>query len=73
MSDHAADEGSSGAKRTDPKLLELLVCPVTRARLEYDPARQELISRAAGLAFPIKNGVPLMTVDAARPLTMSEK
>lgn len=55
-------------KRADPKLLELLVCPVTRTRLEYNSERQELVSRAAGLAFPIKNGVPLMTADAARPL-----
>lgn len=55
-------------KRADPKLLELLVCPITRTRLEYDRERQELISSAAGLAFPIKNGVPLMTADAARPL-----
>lgn len=53
----------------DPKLLELLVCPLTKTRLEYDAAHQELISRAAGLAFPIKSGVPLLIADAARPLT----
>lgn len=53
----------------DPKLLELLVCPLTKTRLEYHAARQELISRAAGLAFPIKSGVPLLIADAARPLT----
>lgn len=53
----------------DPKLLELLVCPLTKTRLEYDATRQELISRAAGLAFPIKSGVPLLIADAARPLT----
>lgn len=52
----------------DPKLLELLVCPLTKTRLEYDAQNQELISRAAGLAFPIKNGVPLLIADAARPL-----
>jgi len=52
----------------DRRLLELLVCPLTKTRLEYDRDRQELISRAAGLAFPIREGVPLMTVDAARPL-----
>ena len=52
----------------DPRLLELLDCPLTKTRLEYDAAKQELISRAAGLAFPIKNGVPLMISDAARPL-----
>ena len=53
---------------TDPKLLELLVCPLTRMPLIYDAGAQELISRAAGLAFPIRHGVPLMTEDAARPL-----
>ena len=58
--------------QSDPKLLELLVCPLTKTRLEYDPARQELISRAAGLAFPIKSGVPLLIADAARPLTDSD-
>lgn len=52
----------------DPRLLELLVCPLTKTRLEYDAAKQELISRAAGLAFPIKNGVPLLISDAARSL-----
>ncbi|HMN36828.1 MAG TPA: Trm112 family protein [Hyphomicrobium sp.] len=52
----------------DPRLLELLVCPLTKTRLEYDAVRQELISRAAGLAFPIRNGVPLLIADAARHL-----
>jgi uncharacterized protein len=56
----------------DPRLLELLVCPLTKTRLEYDAQKQELISRAAGLAFPIKNGVPLLISDAARPLTDSD-
>lgn len=55
-------------ERIDPRLLELLVCPVTKSTLTYDAAAQELISRQARLAFPIKNGVPLMTVDAARHL-----
>lgn len=53
----------------DPKLLELLVCPLTKTRLIYDAAAGELISVAAGLAFPIRNGVPLMIEDAARHLT----
>lgn len=53
----------------DPKLLELLVCPLTKTTLIYDAAARELISTAAGLAFPIRNGVPLMIEDAARPLT----
>lgn len=52
----------------DPKLLELLVCPLTKTRLEYDAEHQELISRAAGLVFPIKSGVPLLIADAARPI-----
>lgn len=52
----------------DERLLELLVCPLTKTRLEYDKERGELISRAAGLAFPIKSGVPLLIAEAARPL-----
>jgi uncharacterized protein YbaR (Trm112 family) len=52
----------------DPKLLEVLVCPVTKGPLTYDRAAQELISVKANLAFPIRNGVPLMTVEAARAL-----
>ena len=52
----------------DPKLLELLVCPITKTSLDYDAARQELISRVARLAFPIRDGIPLMTVEAARKL-----
>jgi uncharacterized protein len=56
------------ALQIDRKLLEFLVCPVTRGPLAYDSKRQELISRAANLAFPIQNGIPLMLVDAARML-----
>jgi uncharacterized protein len=52
----------------DPKLLEILVCPLTRTTLEYDSARQELISRAAKLAYPIRDGIPIMLPDEARPL-----
>ena len=55
-------------KRVDPRLLELLVCPVTRATLSYDYERQELISRAAKLVYPIRDGVPIMLPDEARPL-----
>jgi uncharacterized protein len=54
--------------RTDPRLLELLVCPVTRAELIYDAARQELISRAAKLAYPIRDGVPIMLPEEARKI-----
>lgn len=56
------------AKRADPKLLEILVCPLTKAPLEYDEARQELISRQAKLAFPIREGIPIMLVEEARRL-----
>lgn len=52
----------------DPKLLEILVCPVTKTTLEYDAQRQELISKAAGLAFPIRNGVPILLLQEARTL-----
>ncbi len=54
--------------RLDPKLLEILVCPLTKTKLEYDSQNQELISRAAGLAFPIRNGIPVMIADAAREI-----
>ena len=58
---------------TDPKLLEILICPVTRTTLHYDPERQELISRAAGLAFPIRGGVPIMLPGEARELSEDER
>ena len=58
----------SGNTRVDPRLLEILVCPVTKSTLEYDAARQELISRAARLAYPIRDGIPIMLPDEARPL-----
>jgi hypothetical protein len=54
--------------RIDPKLLEILVCPVTKSTLEYDAARQELTSRAAKLAYPIRDGIPIMLPEEARPL-----
>jgi hypothetical protein len=54
--------------RVDPRLLEILVCPVTRATLSYDAARQELISSAAKLAYPIRDGVPIMLPEEARAL-----
>jgi len=58
----------SESGKTNPKLLEALVCPITRATLKYDAANQELISKGAGLAFPIRNGIPVMLVDEARKL-----
>jgi len=57
----------------DPKLLEILVCPVTRTTLVYDREKQELISRQAGLAYPIRGGVPIMMRDEARELTDEER
>jgi uncharacterized protein len=58
---------------TDPKLLEILVCPLTRTTLRYDRERQELISRVAGLAYPIRGGVPIMLASEARELTEEER
>ncbi len=58
----------SGAMKIDPKLLELLVCPLTKATLEYDAKAQELISRAARLAYPIRDGIPIMLPEEARNL-----
>lgn len=53
----------------DPKLLEMLVCPLTRVALEYDEENQELISRLAKLAFPVRDGIPVMVVSEARELS----
>jgi uncharacterized protein YbaR (Trm112 family) len=57
----------------DPKLLEILVCPLTKTTLVYDRERGELISRAAGLAFPIRNGIPVMLASEARELSDAER
>jgi uncharacterized protein len=56
----------------DPKLLEILVCPATKAPLIYDREKGELVSKAAGLAYPIRPGVPIMLVSEARELTDAE-
>jgi uncharacterized protein YbaR (Trm112 family) len=56
------------SKTIDPDLLAILVCPITRTPLVYDEAAQELISEAAGLAFPVRDGVPVMLVEEARSL-----
>ncbi len=61
-----AHKRAAGA--VDPRLLEILVCPLTKATLEYDAARQELISRPAKLAYPIRDGIPIMLPEEARPL-----
>ena len=54
--------------KLDPKLLEILVCPLTKTSLDYDAERQELISRAAGLDYPIRDGIPIMLPEEARKL-----
>ncbi len=56
----------------DPKLLEILVCPLTKGPLRYDEAKQELISQKAGLAYPIRDGIPIMLIDEARELKPDE-
>ena len=58
--------------RVDPKLLELLVCPVTKGPLDYDREKQELVSRSARLAYPIRDGLPVMLENEARVLTDEE-
>ncbi len=58
--------------KIDPKLLEILVCPLTKTVLEYDAERQELISRAARLAYPIRDGIPIMLPEEARALDEEE-
>jgi uncharacterized protein YbaR (Trm112 family) len=62
-----AEEGPAPeATKVDPRLLEILVCPLTKSTLEYDSARQELISRSARLAYPIRDGIPIMLPEEAR-------
>ena len=70
MNPSSDDPSSTPPKRSgvDRKLLEILVCPATHGPLEYDPAAGELISRKAGLAYPIRDGIPIMLVSEARPL-----
>ena len=65
MTDHAPG--------VDPRLLEILVCPLTKAPLRYEREAQELVSVEAGLAYPIRDGIPIMLVDEARPLDDQEK
>jgi uncharacterized protein YbaR (Trm112 family) len=70
-SDHPAgalDPKPADPKLVDPKLLEILVCPLTKGPLEYDAEKQELISRVAKLAYPIRDGIPIMLPEEARQL-----
>jgi len=66
------DSGRVNKNPVDPKLLELLVCPVTKGTLEWDAAKQELISRRARLAYPVRDGVPVMLPSEARELRDEE-
>jgi uncharacterized protein len=66
--DRRASANDPKGSKVDARLLEILVCPVTRAELTYDPVRQELVSRAARLAYPIRDGVPIMLPEEARKL-----
>jgi uncharacterized protein YbaR (Trm112 family) len=61
-------QAASSPTAVDPRLLEMLVCPLTKAPLRYDAKAQELISDQARLAYPIRDGIPIMLVDEARPL-----
>ena len=67
LTESAPRRGAEGS-RIDRRLLEILVCPLTKNSLEYDSARQELISRSARLAYPIRDGIPIMLPDEARVL-----
>lgn len=60
------------SRDVDPRLLAILVCPLTKAPLSYDRERQELVSKAAGLAYPVRDGVPVMVIEEARELGEDE-
>lgn len=68
MTADAKDNRQAAPDSPDPKLLQVLICPVTRGELEYDAEANELISRSAGLAYPIRDGVPIMLREEAREL-----
>jgi uncharacterized protein len=68
MAEPQAPPGATRPVPIDPRLLEILVCPLTKGPLDYDPARGELISRKAGLAYPVRDGIPIMLPEEARKL-----
>ncbi|CAN1568800.1 COG2835 Uncharacterized conserved protein [Rhabdaerophilaceae bacterium] len=68
MADTEHEIVGASERGVDPKLLELLVCPLTKSTLDYDAVRQELISRAAKLAYPVRDGIPIMLPEEARQL-----
>jgi uncharacterized protein YbaR (Trm112 family) len=72
MTDRTNHDPAEADAGVDPRLLEVLVCPVTRTALTYDREANELVSKAAGLAFPIRNGVPVMLRDEARDIGLPE-
>ena len=67
-----AEDIEDAGPEVDPRLLEILVCPVTRGRLDYNRGRGELVSRQARLAYPIRDGVPIMLPEEARELAEGE-
>ena len=68
MTEQTANAAPEQKTHIDPRLLEILVCPLTKTTLEYDAQRQELISRAAKLAYPIRDGIPIMLPEEARAI-----
>jgi uncharacterized protein len=68
MESEMSDSGPGKPVPVDPRLLEILVCPLTKTTLTYDRERNELVSKAAGLAYPIRDGIPIMLPDEARKL-----
>jgi uncharacterized protein YbaR (Trm112 family) len=68
----ATPDRGTAINAVDPKLLEILVCPLTKGTLRYDREKQELVSKEAGLAYPIRDGIPIMLVDEARQLNDAE-
>ena len=69
---HTGDGADGSGEAIDPRLLELLVCPLTKQVLRYDRGHQELVSETAGLAYPIRDGIPIMLVEEARTLGEDE-
>lgn len=70
--DTGAASPEGGPTEIDPRVLEILVCPMTKQPLSYDRDAQELISRSAGLAYPVRGGIPIMLVEEARELPDEE-
>jgi uncharacterized protein YbaR (Trm112 family) len=70
--DETAKPAADGRRSVDPRLLEMLACPLTKMPLSWDPQKAELVSRAARLAYPVRDGVPIMLPSEARQLDESE-